>query len=147
MILTGWGVGERYWGGYSQKAAAKAEWLVAMPQGLDAHKAMIIGTAGLTAMLCVMTLEDAGVTPDQGPVLVTGASGGVGRSQVSNTSLVRLGGNVGLMSGLQSRVHDPVTSLGRVMNHFFASCDRNGVRGSKASRQGLSQNAPVILPG
>ncbi|EIJ35001.1 MDR family oxidoreductase [Thiothrix nivea] len=78
VILTGWGVGERYWGGYAQKARVKANWLVPMPLGLDARKAMIIGTAGFTAMLCVMTLEDAGVKPDSGKVLVTGAAGGVG---------------------------------------------------------------------
>lgn len=78
VILTGWGVGERYWGGYAQKARVKADWLVPMPQGLDAKKAMIIGTAGFTAMLCVMTLAEAGVKPDAGKVLVTGAAGGVG---------------------------------------------------------------------
>lgn len=78
VILTGWGVGERHWGGYAQKARVKADWLVPMPAALDARKAMVIGTAGLTAMLCVMALEEAGITPDQGKVLVTGAAGGVG---------------------------------------------------------------------
>lgn len=78
VILTGWGVGERHWGGYAQKARVKADWLVPMPAALDPRKAMIIGTAGLTAMLCVMALEEAGITPDQGKVLVTGAAGGVG---------------------------------------------------------------------
>lgn len=78
VILTGWGVGERHNGGYAQKARVKADWLVPMPKSLDARKAMIIGTAGFTAMLCVMTLEEAGVKPDSGKVLVTGAAGGVG---------------------------------------------------------------------
>lgn len=78
VILTGWGVGERYHGGYAQKARVKADWLVPMPKGLDARRAMIIGTAGFTAMLCVMTLDEAGVKPDSGKVLVTGAAGGVG---------------------------------------------------------------------
>ena len=78
VLLTGWGVGERYWGGYTQQARLKSEWLLPLPEGLDGLRAMAIGSAGLTAMLCVMALEDQGVTPDQGTVLVTGASGGVG---------------------------------------------------------------------
>jgi acrylyl-CoA reductase (NADPH) len=109
VILTGWGVGERYWGGYSQMAAARAEWLVSMPQGLDSRKAMIIGTAGLTAMLCVITLEEAGVTPDQGPVLVTGASGGVG--SVSVLLLSKLGYEVAAVTGRES-THEYLRSLG-----------------------------------
>ena len=63
VLLTGWGVGENHWGGLAEQARVKGDWLVAMPQGLDARKAMIIGTAGFTAMLCVMALEDAGVRP------------------------------------------------------------------------------------
>lgn len=78
VLLTGWGVGENHWGGLSQRARVKGDWLVAMPQGLDARKAMIIGTAGFTAMLCVNALLKQGITPQMGPVLVTGASGGVG---------------------------------------------------------------------
>ena len=97
VILTGWGVGERYWGGYAQKARARPEWLVPMPEGLDARKAMTIGTAGLTAMLCVMALEDQGVVPDQGTVLVTGASGGVGGIAV--TLLAGLGFSVAAVTG------------------------------------------------
>ncbi len=109
VILTGWGVGERFWGGYSQQAAAKTEWLVPMPHGLDSRKAMIIGTAGLTAMLCVMTLEEAGVTPDQGPVLVTGASGGVG--SVAVLLLARLGYEVVAVTGRES-THEYLMGLG-----------------------------------
>mgnify|MGYP000856858943 CR=1 FL=1 len=78
VILTGWGVGERFNGGLAEYARVKPEWLVALPAGLDARQAMAVGTAGLTAMLCVMTLEQHGVTPDSGEVLVSGASGGVG---------------------------------------------------------------------
>lgn len=78
VLLTGWGVGENHWGGLAEQARVKGDWLVAMPQGLDARKAMIIGTAGFTAMLCVMALEDAGVRPQDGEIVVTGASGGVG---------------------------------------------------------------------
>ena len=76
MVLTGWGVGEHHWGGLAEQARVSGEWLVPLPNGLDERKAMIIGTAGLTAMLCVMALEEGGVHPDDGDILVTGASGG-----------------------------------------------------------------------
>jgi len=78
VILTGWRVGEVHWGGFSEKARVKSDWLVPMPDGMTAEQAMAIGTAGFTAMLCVMALQDHGVTADAGPVLVTGANGGVG---------------------------------------------------------------------
>lgn len=79
VVLTGWRVGETHWGGYAQKARVKAEWLVPLPKGLSTRSAMAIGTAGLTAMLALMALERQGLAPDNGrPVLVTGASGGVG---------------------------------------------------------------------
>jgi acrylyl-CoA reductase (NADPH) len=76
VVLTGWGVGERFWGGYSQLQRVKSEWLVALPAGMTPLQAMTLGTAGLTAMLCVMALQEAGVR--SGTILVTGASGGVG---------------------------------------------------------------------
>ncbi|WP_144210806.1 acrylyl-CoA reductase (NADPH) [Shewanella donghaensis] len=97
VILTGWGVGENHWGGMSQKARVKADWLVPMPQGCDAAKTMMIGTAGLTAMLCVQALQQAGVNPESGDVLVTGASGGVG--SVAVTLLAQLGYRVVASSG------------------------------------------------
>ncbi len=97
VVLTGWGVGERYWGGMAQRARLKASWLVPMPQGMDARKAMMIGTAGFTAMLCVMALEEGGVTPDQGPILVTGAAGGVG--SVAVAILAGLGYDVHAVTG------------------------------------------------
>ncbi len=109
VILTGWGVGERYWGGYTQQASAKADWLVPMPEGLDSRKAMIIGTAGFTAMLCVMTLEEAGVTPGQGPVLVTGAAGGVG--SIAVMLLSTLGYEVAAVTGRES-THEYLRGLG-----------------------------------
>jgi len=109
VILTGWGVGERFWGGYAQQARVKADWLVHMPKGLDSRKAMIIGTAGLTAMLCVMTLQDAGITPDDGPVLVTGAAGGVG--SVSVALLSELGYKVSAVTG-RDATHDYLKGLG-----------------------------------
>lgn len=78
VILNGWGVGEGHWGCLAQKARLKGEWLVALPAGLNARQAAAIGTAGYTAMLCVLALEKQGVTPDKGEILVTGAAGGVG---------------------------------------------------------------------
>ncbi|NTX99350.1 MDR family oxidoreductase [Deinococcus sp. JMULE3] len=83
VILTGWGIGERQDGGYATLARARPEWLVAQPGGTDAHWAMSVGTAGFTAMLAVMALEDHGLTPGSGEVLVTGAAGGVGSTAVA----------------------------------------------------------------
>ena len=83
VISTGFQVGERYWGGYTQRQRVRSEWLVPRPESMTAQTAMAIGTAGLTAMLCVMAIEDAGVVPADGPVLVTGAAGGVGSMAVS----------------------------------------------------------------
>jgi acrylyl-CoA reductase (NADPH) len=97
VVLTGWSVGEKYWGGYSQRQRVRSEWLVPLPDGLDSRQAMAIGTAGFTAMLCVMALEEAGVTPDKGTVLVTGASGGVGSIAVA--ILAKLGYPVAAVSG------------------------------------------------
>ena len=109
MLLTGWGVGENHWGGLAEQARVKGDWLVAMPQGLDARKAMIIGTAGFTAMLCVMALEDAGVRPQDGEIVVTGASGGVGSTAVA--LLHKLGYQVVAVSGRES-THEYLKSLG-----------------------------------
>ncbi|MBB5222270.1 acrylyl-CoA reductase (NADPH) [Amaricoccus macauensis] len=83
VVLTGWRVGEAHWGGYAQKARVKADWLVPLPEGLTLARSMAIGTAGLTAMLAVMALEEQGLRPGQGPVLVTGAAGGVGSVAVA----------------------------------------------------------------
>jgi len=78
VILTGWRVGEAHWGGYAEKARVKSDWLVPLPDGLTDKQSMALGTAGFTAMLAVMELQDHGITPDSGPVLVTGGNGGVG---------------------------------------------------------------------
>lgn len=83
VILTGWRVGEIRWGGFSEYARVKGEWLVRLPEGLPPERAMAIGTAGLTAMLAVMALEDHDLAPGAGPVLVTGAAGGLGSVAVS----------------------------------------------------------------
>lgn len=109
VVLTGWGVGENHWGGLSGLARVKGDWLVALPEGLDSRKAMIIGTAGFTAMLCVMALEEAGITPQSGEVLVTGASGGVGSTAVALLS--SLGYAVVAASG-RSSTHDYLRQLG-----------------------------------
>ncbi|HOB60735.1 MAG TPA: MDR family oxidoreductase [Candidatus Competibacteraceae bacterium] len=98
VVLTGWGVGERYWGGYTQRARVKAGWLTPLPDTLDSRRAMAIGTAGFTAMLCVLALEQAAVTPNADkPVLVTGASGGVG--SVAVALLAHLGYQVTAVTG------------------------------------------------
>ena len=99
-LLTGWGVGEKQWGGLAQKASVSGDWLVRVPATLSPLQTMAIGTAGLTAMLCVMALEKQGITPEQGPVLVTGASGGVGSYSVN--LLARLGYQVIASSGRAS---------------------------------------------
>ncbi|MBU3631690.1 MDR family oxidoreductase [Polynucleobacter sp. AP-Melu-500A-A1] len=83
VILNGWGVGESHWGGLSQVARVSGDWLIAKPQALSSQECMSIGTAGYTAMLCVLALERNGVHPDSGEILVTGASGGVGSFAIS----------------------------------------------------------------
>ena len=97
VVLTGWRVGEAHWGGYAQKACVKADWLVPLPKGLSAKQAMSVGTAGFTAMLAVMALEDHGLSKDHGPVLVTGAAGGVG--SVATAILGNLGYEVAAVTG------------------------------------------------
>ena len=97
VVLTGWRVGEAHWGGYSQKARVRADWLVPLPDGIDTRQAMAVGTAGLTAMLAIMALEDHGLAPGHGPVLVTGAAGGVG--SVATAILANLGHEVAAVTG------------------------------------------------
>lgn len=97
VVLTGWRVGEAHWGGYSQKARVRADWLVPLPAGLTTRQAMAVGTAGFTAMLAVMALEDHGLKPGHGPVLVTGAAGGVG--SVATAILAHLGYEVAAVTG------------------------------------------------
>jgi acrylyl-CoA reductase (NADPH) len=89
VILNGWGLGETHLGAYAQKARVKGDWLVRLPSSISAHDAMAIGTAGYTAMLSVMALERAGITPQRGPIVVTGAAGGVG--SVAVAILAKLG--------------------------------------------------------
>lgn len=97
VVLTGWRVGEVHWGGYATKAKVKADWLVPLPEGLTTRQAMAVGTAGFTAMLAVMALEDHGLAPGAGDVLVTGAAGGVG--SVAVAILAKLGYSVAAVTG------------------------------------------------
>lgn len=92
VVCTGWGMGETHLGAYAEKARVKGDWLVALPQGLSAREAMAIGTAGFTAMLSVLALEKHGLSPKSGPVVVTGAAGGVG--SVATAVLSKLGYHV-----------------------------------------------------
>lgn len=107
VVLTGWRVGEARWGGYAQMARVKADWLVPLPDGLTLRQAMAVGTAGLTAMLAVMALEDHGIK--DGPVLVTGAAGGVG--SVATALLAALGHPVAAVTG-RPEAADYLLSLG-----------------------------------
>jgi len=109
VVLNGWGVGEVHWGGLAQTARLKGDWLVPLPDAFTPKQAMGIGTAGYTAMLCVMALEDNGVTPDQGEILVTGAAGGVGSVAIS--LLAKLGYTVVASTGRASEA-DYLKSLG-----------------------------------
>lgn len=109
VVLTGWRVGEAHFGGYSQKARVNADWLVPLPKDLDARQAMAVGTAGFTSMLAVMALEDHGLKAGNGPVLVTGAAGGVG--SVAVALLAALGHEVAGVTGRPEST-DYLKSLG-----------------------------------
>ncbi|MCL4108001.1 UNVERIFIED_CONTAM: hypothetical protein GTU68_017029 [Idotea baltica] len=109
VILNGWGVGEGHWGGLAQKAKVKGEWLIAKPESLTAYQTMAIGTAGYTAMLCVMALQDHDVKPEDGDILVTGANGGVGSFAIAILSAY--GYNVVASTGRPEEM-DYLTELG-----------------------------------
>jgi acrylyl-CoA reductase (NADPH) len=109
VVLTGWRVGEVQWGGYSQKASVNGDWLVPLPVGLTTRQAMAVGTAGLTAMLAVMSLESHGLVPSAGEVLITGAAGGVG--SIAIAILAKLGFQVVASTGrMQAKTY--LESLG-----------------------------------
>ncbi|EGF25988.1 acrylyl-CoA reductase (NADPH) [Rhodopirellula baltica] len=109
VLVTGYGIGEAHWGGYAELARVPGDWLVPLPEGLTLRQSMAIGTAGFTAMLCVMALERGGVTPEQGPILVTGAGGGVG--SVAIGLLSKLGYEVAAVSG-RPEAEDYLKELG-----------------------------------
>jgi acrylyl-CoA reductase (NADPH) len=109
VVLTGWRVGETRWGGYAQKARVEGGWLVRLPEALTPRRAMAIGTAGFTAMLAVMALEEHGLTPEKGEVLVTGAAGGLG--SVAIAILAKRGYRVAASTG-RPDAHDYLRGLG-----------------------------------
>ncbi|ELP33106.1 acrylyl-CoA reductase (NADPH) [Rhodopirellula baltica] len=109
VLVTGYGIGEAHWGGYAELARVPGDWLVPLPEGLTLRQSMAIGTAGFTAMLCVMALERGGVTPEQGLILVTGAGGGVG--SVAIGLLSKLGYEVAAVSG-RPEAEDYLKELG-----------------------------------
>lgn len=110
VTINGFDVGEAHWGGLAQRARMKSEWLTAVPDGFSGAQAAAIGTAGYTAMLCVIALEQQGVTPDDGPVIVTGAAGGVG--SVAVAVLAKLGYNVTASTGRAEAEGDYLRRLG-----------------------------------
>jgi acrylyl-CoA reductase (NADPH) len=136
VVLNGFGVGEGHWGGFSQRARVPGEWLVTLPASISAAQAMAIGTAGYTAMLCVMALERHGVKPGDGDVLVTGAAGGVGSTAVA------------LLSGLGHRV---VASTGRTSEQAYLEglgaaeiMDRSGLSEPSKRPMGAERFAAVV---
>ncbi|MGV8834034.1 MAG: acryloyl-CoA reductase [Devosia sp.] len=125
VVLTGWRVGEAQWGGYAERARVNADWLVPLPEGLSTRDAMIVGTAGVTAMLSINRLEAAGLTPDAGEVLVTGAAGGVG--SIATALLAKLGYSVAALSGRPQHA-DALKALGAASivdrNEFLEAPDK-----------------------
>lgn len=109
VILNGWGVGERWWGGLAERARVKGDWLVKVPSGWTTRHAMAVGTAGYTSMLSILDLEEHGMAPDKGEVLVTGGAGGVG--SIAIALLAKLGYEVTASTG-RPETHDYLTSLG-----------------------------------
>lgn len=110
VLVNGFGLSERYWGGLAQRASLQAGWLIRIPAAFSAEQAMALGTAGYTAMLCVQAITDHGVTPDAGPVLVTGAAGGVG--SVAVMLLAALGYSVTALTGRVDESGDFLRDLG-----------------------------------
>ena len=125
VVLTGWRVGETHWGGYAERARVNADWLVPLPAGLSTRDAMIVGTAGLTAILAIDRLEGAGLKPGTGEVLVTGAAGGVG--SIATALLSRLGYQVAALSG-RPQHGEALKALGAASiidrNDFLAQPDK-----------------------
>jgi acrylyl-CoA reductase (NADPH) len=109
VVLTGWHVGERHWGGFAQRARVSGDWLVPLPRNLSTRDAMVLGTAGLTAMLATNRLKGDGLTPEHGEVLITGASGGAG--SIAVMIMARLGHEVAALTG-RRECSDMLTRLG-----------------------------------
>lgn len=109
VLATGWGLGEKHWGGYGERARLRSEWVLPLPEPLTTREAMVIGTAGLTAMLSVLALERSGVVPGKGEVVVTGASGGVGSVSVA---LLSRAGFAAVASTGSGEAHELLRTLG-----------------------------------
>ena len=109
VLVTGWRFGEIWWGGYAERARVKSDWIVPLPQGVTTREAMILGTAGVTAVQAIMRLEEMGLTPEKGEVLVTGAAGGVGSLAVA--MLANRGYQVAAVTG-RPETAEYLTSLG-----------------------------------
>lgn len=110
VLVTGWGLGEQRWGGLSEYVSLNSDWVIPLPDGMTPQMAMQLGTAGLTAMLCVMALEEGGVEPEDGPIAVTGASGGVGSLSVA--ILAKLGYRVSAITGRAEQNQAQLSALG-----------------------------------
>lgn len=121
VVLTGWGVGERHWGGYAQYARVKSKWLVKLPEPISEQQSMIIGTAGFTAGLCVQALIDAGIRPDDGDIIVSGASGGVGSFAVA--MLANMGYSVHCVSSKASEDYLSQLGMSALITREEASAD------------------------
>ena len=123
VICNGWGLGETHLGAYAAKARVKGDWLVPLPRSMSTRDAMAIGTAGYTAMLCVMALEQHGLAAERGPVIVTGAAGGVG--SVAVALLAKLGRHVIASTG-RTQEADYLKCLGAARNHRPQGTERSG---------------------
>ena len=149
VVVNGWGLGEAHWGGLAQRARLNGDWLLALPAAYDSRQAMAIGTAGYTAALCVMALQQHGLKPSDGPVLVTGASGGVG--SVAVVLLAGLGFQVAASTGRaeQAGCMHPSTRLPSDSNaHWIVSGARSPNRGASStfSARCSSARLPSRMP-
>jgi len=138
VVLTGWRVGEARWGGYATRSRVKADWLVKLPDAISNRQAMAVGTAGLTAMLAVIALEKAGLTPARGEVLVTGAAGGVG--SVAVAILARLGYSVAAVTG-RPEAADYLKTLGATTIIDRAELAEPGTRPLESERWAAAVDA------
>lgn len=138
VVLTGWRVGEARWGGYATRSRVKADWLVKLPDAISNRQAMAVGTAGLTAMLAVIALEKAGLTPARGEVLVTGAAGGVG--SVAVAILARLGYSVAAVTG-RPEAADYLKTLGATTIIDRAELAEAGTRPLESERWAAAVDA------
>ena len=138
VVLTGWRVGEARWGGYATRTRVKADWLVKLPEAISNRQAMAVGTAGLTAMLAVIALEKAGLTPARGEVLVTGAAGGVG--SVAVALLAQLGYTVAAVTGRQDTA-DYLRNLGAASIVDRAELAEAGTRPLESERWAAAVDA------